>query len=63
MAEEFEIDDDIQGHPIDTVQRWYRDRFGIHDHANEWPLNMTRRAHASCVKVWVEVQHPDGTSE
>lgn len=43
-----------------TVQQWYRYRFGIHDHPVKWPLNMTRRAHASCVKVWVEVQHPDG---
>ena len=38
----------------ELVQRWYRDRFGIHDHPEVWPLNMTKRAHAYCRKAWVE---------
>ena len=36
------------------VQRWYRDRFGIHDHPRKWDLNMAKRTHAYCIKVWVK---------
>jgi hypothetical protein len=42
-----------------VVEGWYSDRFGFHQHPEEWPLNITRRAHQRCRRAWVE----DGYTE
>jgi hypothetical protein len=43
-----------------VAEGWYSDRFGFHQHPEEWPLNITHRAHERCRRAWVEEGRTDG---
>lgn len=49
-----------ENNEIDKEEGWYSSLYGIHQHPEEWPLAMAKRAHERCRKVWVEKkENPD----